>query len=831
LRGQYSLSDIFRITAKGPSAIAGKSHEFGLELEFRFNTKNGVPIIGGILYSGYPYLPSYTTRQGFTSANFGLPREMRLVWNLPPEPQFSPPGASGLRHAIPTEPSWFLDDEMSIVQKEPISHSGLHVLSTGPIQTDRIRLRMQDFPRILRSVTQGSAGLALEEFWGLCIDSLCFFSYLEDVRYRPELAMGVLATLQTPALSGPHYFAPTALGSPVQDLVSASPEYLHSEKKKYYAYSPASALQGPRTYTDVTLFNKPTDEFFLTPAMKKASKVVIYLEQADENQRAVGGFRITGCYDSVLDRVTSGQSGLFDLHIYEIDPPAGVSPIAPERDPRSDKYATLVGSMKNQLFESNLQEVRLTRASSARYFALVFSCVEEGYLGINRISPVQSAHVVLTSRKSRSQQLARINFRIIGEHLAEDYSRIGRDGFKFAFEHIVGGEVKQTLFEARSLVDLLQLSGVRIYSNQRFLETRREVTEERSETHPGSFEDRLTETRQTGWRRSESGRGVRWAGAQGSNRSSDPGGRPFSTFSNAEVRSRTEHVGFQAGDMADTATAIQQLTNIDVVSAAPADRLRSGLGFGTGNRNGAWFGFSANDLRGIDGMINLTSPPMSFPILYFQVLRDMLLDPVNAATTAADPIFRAQMATLVVLNGATLGANLGGALGPISAGTSISLPQLLPTMTRTAATGTSGNIIFQANRSRYSYSQHINEGYDESDSYTSFRKSEMNRTVKRDLLQPGTERERTAGVNVHWQEKPYDIITGTLPLSLNLPATADKMHEDRDESLRVRFGNGMSDGLAGLAAGGKDKPEHRRDGSIIMDIWFDVKEEEVRDDY
>ena len=83
--------------------------------------------------------------------------------------------------------------------------------------------------------------------------------------------------------------------------------------------------------------------------------------------------------------------------------------------------------------------------------------------------------------------------------------------------------------------------------------------------------------------------------------------------------------------------------------------------------------------------------------------------------------------------------------------------------------------------------------------------------VTRDLLQPGTERERRAGVAVHWQGRPQDIVTGTLPIPLDLPATAGKMYRTTDESLRVRFPNGI--------------------GELAVDVWVDLTVEVLRDDY
>ena len=68
------------------------------------------------------------------------------------------------------------------------------------------------------------------------------------------------------------------------------------------------------------------------------------------------------------------------------------------------------------------------------------------------------------------------------------------------------------------------------------------------------------------------------------------------------------------------------------------------------------------------------------------------------------------------------------------------------------------------------------------------------------------------GTTVMWQGEIADIITGSIPLNFTLPATAGKMHfRTADDSLRVRFGSGV----------GK---------SISVDFWFDMIEEEIKDD-
>jgi hypothetical protein len=171
----------------------------------------------------------------------------------------------------------------------------------------------------------------------------------------------------------------------------------------------------------------------------------------------------------------------------------------------------------------------------------------------------------------------------------------------------------------------------------------------------------------------------------------------------------------------------------------------------------------------------------------------------------------AQLALLLpTLNGLNLGlsltaAGLGLAANP-APGT------FLPSVSQNASIGTQGSITKQANRTGYSYSQFLNNSYDEGNGYTEIKGGEMKRVITRKEV-PETDRQRVKGAEVMWQGELADIITGSIPLNFTLPATATKMHfRTADDSLRVRFGSGV----------GK---------SVAVDFWFDLTEEVIRDDY
>ena len=89
--------------------------------------------------------------------------------------------------------------------------------------------------------------------------------------------------------------------------------------------------------------------------------------------------------------------------------------------------------------------------------------------------------------------------------------------------------------------------------------------------------------------------------------------------------------------------------------------------------------------------------------------------------------------------------------------------------------------------------------------------STLNRRITR-RAPPDGDRQRITGAEVMWQGELMDIVTGSIPLNLTLPALASKAYRTSDETVRVR--------LAGPLGSG-----------IEVDVWFDIREEAVRDDY
>lgn len=829
VRGPFHPNDHFwRLWVVGPDVEDDPPRKHWIEVELTLSEKQGDSIIGGIVYGGHPMLPYYVLPHGANSSNFGLPRELRISWE------------SG-------ETRGFLDSEVAVVQQEITSHSGVHFLATGPVRARKLRLRLADFPRIIRRIVRTADwGIVnVEEFWGILIPYLGVVSYVEDVRYTPGVPAGLLAaTHHPPEHVNQSYLDPNTLTSNGQqrmagvttDLVYVTPRTLDTPgtpglPARYWPLSAASLFHTGRQYAFASdPMVPPVREVFISQGMRRDDQVRIYFAQGEEHRRPLGGLRITGI-DEKTETFGTPKAGQFDVAIYELDPVEGVSPLAPERDPAKDKYSTLV-YRGNQL-SFGRHNCAFLRPSTARNLVVVFTCREDGHLRLRSMELVQSAHVFVAPRTSRRQQMRQLNFRLIGPNLAEDYSRIGRDGFKFSIEHVVGGELKETLFEARALTDLLQLNGVRLYANQRYLETKVDVSRERTETLPNSYERRYNQVGSHGWRRSQGGDTLAWSPVEPKvhlqHYGDDPGDGSFRSYSNGESRSRTEHLGLMAGvngpllTALDTIRGLLTLVDESLFNLPAANSLIAGTGWGTGAGQ-FWEGFSADQLGGIGGLLNVSSPPVPIDSTIYKSIRQYFSNP--AAINSPEYLAALNLSEFILLNGVGFGLNVGLGYGPVSVSGSVSTSQLLPSVTRTSATGATGTITLSAGKTGRSYTQNLNDGYDESESYTALSGGIHNREVVRDLLRPGTRRERTPGVNIHWQEQVLDLVVGAVPLSVSLPAMADKVYAARDEWVRIRFGNGMRDGLRTLLI---DQPSGEPD--VVMDVWFDLKEEVVQDDY
>lgn len=803
-----------------------------LWVEYRLNlaTKGGIPLVGGICYGGYPYMPYYVTPQGENSSNFGLPREIRVSWA----------GQNG---------GEFLDDEVSLTQQEPASHSGVHIFPTGPIKTDHLILRLSDFSRI---ITNFVADQVVEQ-WGFIIPYIFVYAYKEQTRYQAHVPAGLLAAIHTRSI-GPatppivppapqparppnlytHYYFERQMASNSDDVkrkyAFGSADYIFVKtgrrvRPQYFPSAGASIFQdvpdqNASARRKYTLDQRPElDERFGTNKLEVDDEVYLFIEQSEEQPRCLAGLRIAFDDQNLTNDPDLIPGIPVAIRVYELDPPEGVSPLALDERVEANKYATLIATLEPINTNKVNRQVRFVRPSSSRFFVIVLQALAEGHILVNSLELVQSVHVAVTPRASRRQAISAMHFRLIGPELAEDYAQLGSDGFSFSVEHLVAGQTKNVLFSANSLLDLLQTGAARLYSNHR----RRMVEKEISQTQNGSYSVQHTATRAKGWNRSETGDGVAdpdfdWLSVLDNDQASNDHTNGYSVLGNQETRHHQKHVLGRTISHAGEINLIDQL--LDVMGPLYSDFVNE---FSSNNddlwedsQGQVWLPWNNidTDLLRVTGVWNATVPPgwqaeleyaRSFidAINNLATLNPFSLDEIRNLFFGA--ITPERFKNLLATNGFGLSLGVGfGASGSVSANLG------LPTFVKSGALGATGNVARQASKTHFSYAQYRNNRFDQLRTRTEYPEGTMIRQVRREAA--GNDTERVKGAEVMWQNQLVDIVTGTIPLNAMLPATAGNIYRTTDEVIRVRLGGGFRD-------------------SLSVDFWFDVREEVIRDDY
>ena len=794
-----------------------------LWVKFRLNLRFGgeSPLVGGICYGGYPYLPYYITPQGEISSNFGLPREIRVSW-------------------VGQHGEGFLDDETSLTQQESASHSGVHIFPTGPIKTDHLILRLSDFPRIITDFSRGQ----VVERWGFIIPYIFVFAYKEQTRYQAHVPAGLLGAVHTWATkSAPspiptgsprrrrsrqpnpfsHYYFERQLTNGTDDeklkYAYGSADYIFAKDSYYFPSGGASIFQDASSRRHYELDRSTAfGEFFGSNRLAKDDELYFFIEQSEEWSRCLAGLRIAFRSKNLTGDTYLNPGIDVKMRVYEVDPPEGVSPLALDEPPGQNKYTTLIATQEQLETNDIIRQVKFVRPSSSRYFVIVFQALEAGHIFIDSLELVQSVHVAVTPRASRRQYINAMHFRLIGPELAEDYARLGSDGFSFSVEHLIAGQTKNVLFSANSLLDLLQTGAVRLYSNHR----RRMVEKETSVTQDGSYSMQQTATRADGWKCSQTGNvqdeidydKIPIPGLDLKPR----GEHGYTVMGNQETRNHIQHVIARTDpEKPEPFDLIGQfLALLDTFYPEFKDHWASNnekLWKGDGGTWDPWKNVDIDELK-VSGVWNINAAPgFQGAIEYSNALIDLVVTSITASATLPaviqefviqyfDPNF---YKALLATNG--LGGSIGAGMGVSG---SISANLGLPSMVNSAAVGSSGKITLQGSQTNYSYAQYLDSRFDQLFTRTEHPEGKMIREVRREVA--GKDTERIKGAQVMWQEQLVDIVTGTIPLNVALPATAGNIYRTTDEVLRVRLGGGFRD-------------------SVSVDVWFDVREEIIRDDY
>ena len=618
---------------------------------------------------------------------------------------------------------------------------------------------------------------------------------------------------------------------------------MNSPEKTFVKFSAAASLDQARRFSPG---NVQFPEFFISVPFSNEEGINLYLEQAHDYPRCVSGLKIR-FPEKMLKGIMDRQK--FYARIYEIDVTEGLSPLMVEDKPETRKYQTLVyeGIISKSGYNFTLPFVR---ASLSKYFLICFNLKVDpdskekelvySQLAIQRIDFIQSAHVSVTTRAAHNLLVDSLHFRIIGENLAEDYSRIGSEGFSICVESLIGANKKSVLFEANSLLELLNAGNTRLYSNMRREEVKVDVSHETTDTLAGSFDEHRTLTNNENWRRSETGQDVGWSPtlANGLNERNEKLAQgftknhmgPFENYSSSELRTYNELIGHEgagayAGRIRNILNGMFQGTGItfpENIFTQDPKLLRpdeSGFdwktklwdkGFDTSREN-----FWISELR------SLTLPPWT-SVLSTGTLDDVksmienIASMVNSGGLPNLPDMNALMNLLnaftpfALINGLVIGGSLGiqvAAGGSISASTA----QLLPSMNYNSTSGTSGSIAKQGTKTGYAYSQYMTQGQDITKVMTEYERGKMNRKVTRQLNQPGTIKERKKGVEVMWQNKVTDIVSGRIPLGISFLATGSNYYQNVDMAVRIKF------------------PGYTT--QLDIDFWFEVTEESIKEDY
>jgi hypothetical protein len=824
-------------------------------IEFRIELVDKEARIGGICFAGYPFLPYTIDRRGISSSNFGLPREMRLAWGK---------ASDG-----------FIDADDAVTVQRPAAHSGLHVITCGEVRTNELRLRVSDLPRLQLNRSVSAGRVVPQEGVGFVLPYLAVFSYQEGTRYRPTVRGGLLAAFatNTSKTDSPLGTSPLGQGNfpqlPVRayDGVIATPS-------GWITMSAASLFGQRRMYAPVPLGTTPSDnelEHFLSEPVNPGQEIRLVIEQTEEHPRCIAGLRFS-VPQITLPKIAVGPLpvSLWSLEVFEIDPPDGVSPIDPDRHPRSDRWARKLFEAKEFDLHAEHSLSRFNRTSLCRVFALVFTSRsgQSTRLQLKAIEMLQSANVEIHPRPSRSQSLSSLRLRLIGADLMFDHAKITDMPFALNVEETEAGVPTRELLAASRLLDLLQVDGVRVFANSRIPELRSERSFEDTKIDPVSYDLTKSHARSDGWNRSESGKDVQYVAPPSRVDAQPPtaacGLKGFEVFSNSETRAQLRQLGPQTGladAVGDSVRSLVTAINARLPTGARSVALPlppPGTGFeltrGQLPRSAGAITWDQHVWRGglmtdpaIGALTIVAMPPFVESLIaaatdaantvrtvhdQLSEGRNPITDPVAAQKMlgAAAPLGKDLLSLLVksspfaFINGigmnlsagvgvaATAGVNIVGtvtASPSANVGQGLSINCLVPTLTTNVTTGTTGSVAKQASLSGYSYAQHLSQRFDASQVYTQHIEGRMKREVLREVSE--REFERGRGVEVRWQNSYADIVICTIALDKQFLATAGRIYHSADPSVRVRLPRGVPDGVS-------------------LDVAFVVYEEKVRDD-
>jgi hypothetical protein len=536
-----------------------------------------------------------------------------------------------------------------------------------------------------------------------------------------------------------------------------------SGQRREFEFSQANLNYSPETRLVSFRRRTPTlTECFVSDLLQPDEKITLYLQQGEEFERCVAGLKVLfllvpsddfsvniaeqiskyfGIGSNDLQLTDEERTFIEDalayvlslppetnfcekigLKVYEVDPVEGISPASVDL---KSKYATLlvditIDDFMDVIFSQMIKGIPFRKISSTKYLVMELTNKGEknGQIAIHSLQMIRSAHVSVQPRAAKMQQVKAMHYRIIGPELADDFSKLGAEGFNFSIDRMVAGQTKNVLYAAMSLLDLLHTGGARIQSNARrravefemaenFLEKKDQQENYSVKKFEGddfsgiNFENRETDNDNTSWRSIESGKDVVWPFNKGR-----PDFVEFKSFSGSEIRSRTEQISSLIDPLAAGAgqlsLKLQEITgslipiNNPLITINTASRLVF-LDHGTMNSitPTVWEPFSRffnlTNLPPIQGYQTLNIPPFYLYILdklteltnVVNMISSLGLDlanlnPLTNLTLAPGNLLTIQgtiiddlLSKISIANGLSVGFNLGGNLGG-------SLPFIIP---------------------------------------------------------------------------------------------------------------------------------------------------------
>jgi len=545
-------------------------------------------LVGGVCFGGHPFLPYTIDDSGENAANFGLPREISLS-----------PRQQNTADLLPT--AGFLDADVVVTRQEICSHSGFHYLLTNPTRTNRIVLRLADFPWFFVKAEGGGANAVVAAprrggryRFGYVMPYFYIFRYREGARYRPNVPFGLLGATtdkapetDVPSPAGPAEPETSNLGDAARIELDIQAE----DNSSYYSFTAASMVTQGRSFhvphgdssPIIGQSHQTYRESFISDLLPPKRSITLVLQQGEEYPRCIAGIRmllpfwpevnlaedleaaanalqalLPGADSSFVSNLPREQveAGLrqairipgnvdfcekMRFVVYEIDPVEGISPLQVVAD---SKYAHVLADCNIDELHENFPNavIRFRRPTLARYLGVTIVNTDEepGQVVIPLMRFIQSAHVSIHSRAAVNQRVLAFKFRIVGPSLAEDYAVLGgREGFSFSVERIAAGQRKSQLLKVNSLLDLLHDGTARLFSNTRQRATEEQVGQIKNLDPDDNYEKRSGSTSSYAWRRSEAGRNsdARWQGRPEHAPEGD-----FEVYHNQETRTHSQFV-------------------------------------------------------------------------------------------------------------------------------------------------------------------------------------------------------------------------------------------------------------------------------------------------